>query len=97
MGSAPVTLIRSDRESRKRVCVCAHAQTRVPFNREQLCFTRLHVIQDDTKSKVALDLHLPLMRDMYMPGGCVFLAKLALRGMTISALMERHVAEISGS
>lgn len=31
------------------------------FNREQLCFTRLHVIQDDTKSEVVLDLHLLLI------------------------------------
>lgn len=45
------------------MCVCVHAcaQKRVPFNREQLCLTRLHVIQDDTESKAALDLHLPII------------------------------------
>lgn len=80
------------------MCVCA--QRRVLFNREQLCFTRLHVIRDDTKSKVPLDLHLPLILCIEGHIRAVqawLLAKPAMRGMTISALMERHVAEISGS
>lgn len=43
------------------VRVGARAQTGELSNREQLCFARLHVIQDDTKSEVASDLHLPLI------------------------------------
>lgn len=42
-------------------CVCVCAQTGVLVNRERRCFTLRRATQDDTNSKVVLDLHLLLI------------------------------------